>query len=148
MKRRNAKYQGSEPLSLEDADETCIRLLAAERTLGMLAHEQLPNIRKFIFNASFDLCESLQKKKIKKRIAYGGRVIPSQKDSKASGNIKLSLSKEELKILLFYDHSLTANEAILFSRSLGEIVAITYAALGLDMSGIAPINLDTNKGNK
>ena len=148
MKRTNVKHQRSKSASSDSDKEICVRLFAAERALKMLAHEQLPFVRKFIFNASFDLRNCIKKKKIKKTLDYIRGENQSSKESKSGGYVKLSLTKENLTILLFYDHMLSANEAILFSRSLGEIVAVTYAALGLDMSGVASISSDSCKGSK
>ena len=48
----------------------------------------------------------------------------------------MSLEKNQIQITLFYKRNMSDKEAVLFSRSLGEVGALTYASLGLDMRGL------------
>ena len=52
----------------------------------------------------------------------------------------MSLEKNQIQITLFYGKNMSEKEAVLFSRSLGEVGALTYASLGLDMRGLASVD--------
>ena len=51
--------------------------------------------------------------------------------------MKIYFDKTKFTISLFYEKIKNSNDAILYSKNLSEIIAITYAALGLDMTGLS-----------
>lgn len=116
------------------------RVRAAENTLILLLKDDLPVLRHFIFNASYDL------RAIRSRAEFDAllNTNPNLHDllelSTHGGHIRVSFDKEQIRFLLFYEKQLNGGEADLFSKSLGQVTATTFGALGLDISSLASID--------
>lgn len=111
------------------------RLQAAEHVLTLLIKEEFPRVKRFIFNAAFDLREIASARQFQKSIHTNPKLADLIKASKTGGYIRINLDKDTIQFVLFYERKLNANEAALFSDTFGRIVASTYASLGIDMSG-------------
>lgn len=129
-------------LQFLDTDPVGQRLKAAEHALTLLLKNQLPRLRQYIFNAAFDLREISNPERFEKLFHSGNDFI---KESRSRGRIKVNFDKERIRIVLFYENKLSRSEAVLFSRSLGEITAVTYATLGLDMTGLISTDLSAKE---
>ena len=116
------------------------RLQAAEYALALLKANELPHLRQYIFNATFSLRQVTDSASFESVLDDGSKAADLQKISKESGCLKVHFDQESIRVLLLYHSQLTANEAVLFSRSLSEVTAVTYAALGLDMTGLLPLD--------
>lgn len=123
------------------------RLRAAEYALTLLLKNQLPRLKQYIFNATFDLREISNGVRFDKLFNSIPALNDLLKESKSRGHIKVNFDKDRIRIVLFYERGLSRSEALLYSKSLGEIVAVTYATLGLDMTGLIPGNatMDNDK---
>lgn len=94
------------------------RLMAAEHCLALLLDNQLPLLRQFVFTSRFEL---------------------NNRQAMESRHIRVALEDDAIRFQLFYDSDLNQNESNLFSRALSEVAAVTYAAIGLDMSGFVSV---------
>lgn len=110
------------------------RFQVAEHALTLLTKNELPRLRQFVFNASFDLRQISDSQKFEKLAHLSGSDDDLLRESRCGGYVKVGLGKERIRIVLFYEKKLNKNEAFLYARSLGEITAVTYGALGMDMS--------------
>lgn len=111
------------------------RLQAAEHILTLLIKEEFPRVKRFIFNAAFDLREIASPRKFEQAIHSNPKMTELIKASKTGGYVRINLDKDCIQFVLFYESGLNANEAALFSDAFSRIVASTYASLGIDMSG-------------
>ena len=87
------------------------QLQAAEHALVLLLKNKLPRLRDYIFGASYD--------------------FRADEASEITAQIKLGIDKHRLIATMYYPKELSRNEARLFAGSLGEILKVTYHALGL-----------------
>ena len=120
------------------------RLQAAEHALTLLMEGKLPRLGQAVFNARFDLREiepepvhSISRDNLEAEFT---RKKKFSSNSEPTGQVQVNLDQGCVTITLYYPGKIKKNEAALFSACLGEITAATYAALGLDMSGL--ISLD------
>lgn len=116
------------------------RLQAADHALTLLLKGELPRLRDFVLGANFGLREITDIERFEEAFYTDKELTKLVKESRAGGCVKVSLEKSQIQISLFCKKSLTEREAFLFSRSLGEVGALTYATLGLDFSGLAPVD--------
>lgn len=116
------------------------RLQVAERTLTLLTHGKLPKVKQFIFNACFDLRAVTDPEQFGKTLPADGRLIQG---TERLAFAKADINHDDLTFTLVYEKDgLTKDEALLFSTAFGQVLAATYAALGLDMKGLlAPESL-------
>jgi len=115
------------------------RFQAAEHLLTLLIKEEFPRVKRFVFNAAFDLREIWSAEQFQKSIYSNPKLTELIKASKTGGYIRINLDKETIQFVLFYERKLNVNEAALFSDTFGRIIASTYASLGIDMSGYQAI---------
>lgn len=116
------------------------RVRAAENTLILLLKDDLPVLRHFIFNASYDLRAIKSLADFEKLLDANPNLHELLKLSTHGSHIRVSFDKEQIRFLLFYEKQLNSAEADLFSKSLGQVTAATFGALGLDMSNLAAID--------
>ena len=116
------------------------RLQAAEYALTLLVKDRLPRLRQYIFNAGFDLREISNSQRFDQLVRSGSISDDLLQESVSGGFIKVAFEKEQILITIFYEKKLNNSEALLYSRSLGEVTAVTYAALGLDMTGLISVD--------
>lgn len=111
------------------------RLQAAEHALILLIKGELPRLKRFIFNASFDLRRVVNERAFEKAINGNPKWAELLKQSKTGAYTKVNFEKDNVEFVLFFEKGITRNEAALYSDSFGRVIAATYASLGLDMSG-------------
>lgn len=111
------------------------RLQAAEHILTLLIKEELPRVKRFIFNAGFDLRAIADSQKFAKAINSNPKMTELIRSSKTGGYVRINFEKDCIQFVLFYENGLNGHEAELFSNTFGRIIASTYSSLGIDMSG-------------
>lgn len=109
------------------------RTLIAEKNLSLLSKGELPCTKNFIFNNVFDLRKA------------EGQLHP--KKSNLEAKVKVSMEKHHLKFVLIYKDSPNPGNASLYSKCFADIIALTYTALGLDMSGLAFSSIANKRAN-
>ena len=121
------------------------RQLAAEKTLTNLIKGKLPLIEQFVFNGIFDFNEIKSSKEFRNLVKSTPEHERLLTVSKTGGYVKVYFDKTKFTISLFYEKIKNSNDAILYSKNLSEIIAITYAALGLDMTGLSLSSFSSQK---
>ena len=121
------------------------RQLAAEKTLTNLIKGKLPLIEQFIFNGVFDFREIKNSEEFRNLIKTDPEYERLFSISKAGGYVKIYFDKTRLTISLFYERIKNKNDAILYSKNLSELIAITYTALGLDMTALSQSSFAKHK---
>lgn len=111
------------------------RLLTAEYALTLLRANELPFLHRYVFNATFSFREMLDPESFEESVGKDCSISKASKASVGTGHVKVHLDQESFRIFVFYRKELSMSEAILFSRSLCDVTAVTYAALGIDMRG-------------
>jgi hypothetical protein len=141
--RANRSYSKTRTLETELAeareflrrDPRGRRLQAAEHTLLLLVNDELPRMKHFIFNAAFDLRRVPHRKGFEKTLNGNPKFADLLKQSKTTAYAKINFDEDSLQFVLFYEKDLNQNEAALYSNAFGQVIATTYASLGLDMNG-------------
>jgi hypothetical protein len=113
------------------------RFAAADFVLSELEKGRFPYLSRFLTNARFNLRQITDREPFEER----GEQPAIEKllaASKSCGTIHVSMEPMP-RISLFYDKVLTEAEATLFATSLQKVAALAFAALGLDMSGLATV---------
>lgn len=116
------------------------RLQAADHALTLLVKGDLPRLRDFVFRANFDLRVIDDGERFQEAVYADRELSELVKESRGGGCVKVTLEKNQIQITLFYGKNMSDKEAVLYSRSLGEVGALTYASLGLDMRGLAAVD--------
>ena len=121
------------------------RQLAAERTLTNLIKGKLPLIEQFIFNGVFDFREINDSEEFKSIIKTNPDYERLFSVSNSGGYVRVYFDKSKLSISLFYEKIKSKNDAALYAKNFSEVIAITYAALGLDMTGLSQSSFSKQK---
>lgn len=118
-----------------ESDPMGRRLQGAEHALTLLLKGELPRLKQFIFGSTVSL------RRVEDPDGFDA-VANEDADSNAllqgsqpGGHMRVDFARDHLRLLLFYTTELSDVEAKLYSRSFAEYGALTYGALGLDMSG-------------
>lgn len=119
------------------ADPIGRRLQAGEHALTLLIKGELPRIKRFVFNATYDLRRVLNPKDFEQSVNSNPKFADLIKKSKSGAYIRPHFDKDYIQFTLFYGKDLTSNEAALFADTFTKIISATYASLGLDMNGFA-----------
>lgn len=117
-------------------DPTGRRFQVAEHILTLLLKEELPRVKRFIFNATFDLRVIANSHKFQSALHSNPNLTELIRTSKTGGHVRLNFEKDCIQFVLFYERDLNVGEAALFSDIFGRIIASTYSSLGIDMSGL------------
>lgn len=120
------------------------RIKAAENTLILMLKDDLPVLRHFIFNAAYDLRIIKSSTEFAKFLDTNPNLGQLLKLSGYGSHIRVSFEKEQIRFFLFYEKHVQSVEADLFSKSLGQVTAATFSALGLDLSGVLQVD-DNNR---
>lgn len=113
------------------------RFQAAEFALILLMKNELPRLKRLIFNASFDLRRVVNQSAFEKAINGEQKLTALLKQTKTTAYAKIDF-KKDLQFILFYGSDLNKNEAALYSDAFGRVIATTYASLGIDMNSSSP----------
>lgn len=132
-------------LKFLNSDPKGARLQGAEHALVLLLKDELPRLKQYVFNAAYNLREIIENEKFQKAQATSSSLVELFNQTKAGAYVKVSLDREQLSFALFYEKQFEKGEALLFSRSFGEVIAATFAALGLDMTGLVALDPDSIK---
>ncbi len=116
------------------------RFQAAEHILTLLLKEELPRVKRFIFNATFDLRTIANSRKFQAALHTNPNLKELIRSSKTGGHVRLNFEKDCIQFVLFYEQDLNVGEAALFSDTFGRIIASTYSSIGIDMSGLQSNN--------
>lgn len=121
------------------------RYLAVEKNLENLVKGNLPLTEKFIFNSVFDFREIKNSEKFKKLVTTDPDYKKLFSASAPGGYASINFDKKNLRFSLLYEKTRDKSEAEIYSRCFSEVIAITFAALGLDMSGLSQMSFTKEK---
>lgn len=110
------------------------RLFAADYALSLLADGKLPHLKHFVFDATFEL------RRIRESDSFAATDRTDLLEASSVGGYITVSGERSPRVSLFYESNLTEPETLLYARSVGQLTAVTYAAVGLDMRGILAID--------
>ena len=135
MRKPNVtKGQLEKAMSFLENDPLGKRAFAAENMLILLTKGHLPNIKHYIFNASYDLRRIADPNEFDRLINLNPSFADLVRSTSHGGYIRVAMDNEQIRFFMFYDKQLSIGEADLFSKSFGQVTAATLAVLGIDMS--------------
>ena len=118
------------------------RIQAGEYILTLLVEDKLPQLKQFIFNSCFDIRTISDNQSFQNISSTSENIKQLFQDSLCRGYIKVHFESGMLRVTLFHSEEIDESESVLYARTFGEVIAVTYAALGLDMRGLVKINGD------
>ena len=124
-----------------ETDRTIQRLRVAEHALELLKGGELPQVRKYVFGATYDVREITDLDVFHRLATADDSLKPLLKHSKSEGFVKVSFSEEEgFHFTGFRERDCTEVDALLLAHAQRSAAALTFAALGLDMSAVLELD--------
>ena len=127
------------------------RILRIEYTLTLMEEGMIPKFQKLITNTSYDLREIMDDKAFDRALNKNTKgeadlIAKLNRVSDSQAIVKARYRDYALQFFLYHSGHQKDNSK-LYGLAFGQIVAITYAALGIDMSGFPTEISHTQKTN-
>lgn len=117
-------------------DQIGSRLLTADRALRLMEAGELHALRRFVFSARFEV-RAIEDVEVFEAGASTSEGLQRMVDASGLGaRIHTELVDGRPRIVLFSNSKPSSEMAELYSRALATVGALTYSALGLDMSAV------------
>ena len=116
------------------------KLEDAEEFLRRINEDQLPYLKKLLFETSVELRPIVDDGPFRNPHPSPHQNLRLMKASTPGGYVQVAYENSKVHFRMFYvSDRVNENEATLYSNALRDLEAITYAGLGLDMRGLSRV---------
>ena len=112
------------------------RLRSANYALDLLKSGELEHVRDFVFNARFDVRAVTNTTQFETAASSKAQPETLLQHSIPGAYVQVGLAEDHVHTTLFHTGEITSENADLYARTLAQVSALSYAALGLDMTSI------------